>query len=65
MCSKLFLDGSLNKIYLQNAEGPQTCAANLEAKCDGGSSDGWKGEFFPGISKIKYEVMYIMTIVLV
>ncbi|CAL9106032.1 xylose isomerase-like isoform X1 [Musa acuminata AAA Group] len=38
-----------------NAEGPHVCAANLEAKCDGGSSDGWKGEFFPGISKIKYE----------
>ncbi|CAL9111319.1 unnamed protein product [Musa textilis] len=37
------------------AQGPQTCTANLEAKCDGGSSNGWKGEFFPGISKIKYE----------
>ncbi|CAN1808309.1 Xylose isomerase [Linum perenne] len=32
---------------------PQTCAANLEGGC--GDSDEWKGEFFPGIPKIKYE----------
>ncbi|XP_074589827.1 xylose isomerase-like [Curcuma longa] len=37
------------------AETLETCPANLEAACDGGSSDGWEGEFFPGISKIKYE----------
>lgn len=33
----------------------QTCPANLETKCDGDSSDGWQGEFFPEIPKIKYE----------
>lgn len=40
----------------QIALAAQTCPANLEAKCDGDSSDGWQGEFFPEIPKIKYEV---------
>ncbi|KAK1306047.1 Xylose isomerase [Acorus calamus] len=35
--------------------GVQTCPANLEAGCGGADSDGWEGEFFPGIPKIKYE----------
>lgn len=56
-CSNVCLGGSVNNFYLQIAEGPHTCPANLEAKCDGGSSDGWEGEFFPGIPKIKYEVI--------
>ncbi|XP_020696238.1 xylose isomerase isoform X2 [Dendrobium catenatum] len=32
-----------------------TCPADINAKCGDDSSDGWEGEFFPGISKIKYE----------
>ncbi|KAK7329832.1 hypothetical protein VNO77_24012 [Canavalia gladiata] len=32
---------------------PGTCPANDVDKC--GDSDGWEGEFFPGIPKIKYE----------
>ncbi|KAJ3699933.1 hypothetical protein LUZ61_003638 [Rhynchospora tenuis] len=32
-----------------------TCPADLEAKCGDDSSGDWKGEFFPGIPKIKYE----------
>lgn len=39
---------------------PETCPANDLGKC--GDSDEWKGEFFPGISKIKYEVDLIMEI---
>ncbi|KAH9806044.1 Xylose isomerase [Citrus sinensis] len=35
------------------AGAPPTCAANLDSKC--ADSDEWKGEFFPGIPKIKYE----------
>ncbi|KAK1305814.1 Xylose isomerase [Acorus calamus] len=35
--------------------GAQTCPANLKAGCGGDDSDGWEGEFFPGIPKIKYE----------
>ncbi|RCV13603.1 hypothetical protein SETIT_2G358800v2 [Setaria italica] len=33
----------------------QTCPADLDRKCEGGASDDWEGEFFPGIPKIKYE----------
>ena len=33
---------------------PETCPADTGAECS--ISDGWEGEFFPGISKIKYEV---------
>jgi xylose isomerase len=33
----------------------ETCPADLDAKCGDGASDDWEGEFFPGISKIKYE----------
>ncbi|KAG0546240.1 hypothetical protein BDA96_02G430200 [Sorghum bicolor] len=33
----------------------QTCPADLDSKCDGGASDDWEGEFFPGVPKIKYE----------
>nr|AGV54617.1 xylose isomerase [Phaseolus vulgaris] len=32
---------------------PQTCPASNVDKC--GDSDGWEGEFFPGIPTIKYE----------
>ncbi|KAJ0091624.1 hypothetical protein Patl1_14348 [Pistacia atlantica] len=40
-------------LFLVNAA-PSTCPAdNLGSKCD--ESDDWKGEFFPGIPKIKYE----------
>uniref|UniRef100_A0A1D1XEE8 Xylose isomerase n=1 Tax=Anthurium amnicola TaxID=1678845 RepID=A0A1D1XEE8_9ARAE len=34
------------------AGSPQTCPADLNAKCDDGE---WEGEFFPGIPKVKYE----------
>lgn len=34
---------------------PQTCPADINVNCGDSSSDGWEGEFFPGISKIKYE----------
>ncbi|KAF8680618.1 hypothetical protein HU200_045720 [Digitaria exilis] len=34
----------------------ETCPADLDSKCEGGASDDWEGEFFPGIPKIKYEV---------
>lgn len=34
--------------------GPQTCPADLESDCN--DSGEWKGEFFPEIPKIKYEV---------
>lgn len=33
---------------------PETCPAKDLGKC--GDSDEWKGEFFPGVTKIKYEV---------
>ena len=33
---------------------PQICPADNGAKCS--DLDGWEGEFFPGIPKIKYEV---------
>lgn len=48
ICKLIFLfDG-------MKAGAPQTCPADNGGKCDG--SDGWEGEFFPGIPKIKYEV---------
>ena len=37
----------------QNADS-QTCTASNAGKS--GDSDGWEGEFFAGIPKIKYEV---------
>ena len=40
---------------VQIASNPQTCPADdVSSKC--GDSDEWQGEFFPGITKIKYEV---------
>nr|CAB3455275.1 unnamed protein product [Digitaria exilis] len=33
----------------------ETCPADFDSKCEGGASDDWEGEFFPGIPKIKYE----------
>lgn len=49
------MDARVMLVGLQIAEIPKTCPANREVKCDG---DGWEGEFFPGISKIKYEVTF-------
>lgn len=46
---------SLNLIILTVIASSQTCPADISANCGDGSSDGWEGEFFPGISKIKYE----------
>ncbi|CAN6458342.1 unnamed protein product [Victoria cruziana] len=37
------------------AVGPPTCPADVEAECNVGGSDDWKGEFFPGIPQIRYE----------
>ncbi|XP_077215246.1 xylose isomerase-like [Tasmannia lanceolata] len=37
------------------AVGPPTCPVDLDEECNVDSSDKWKGEFFPGIPKIKYE----------
>ncbi|PWA63674.1 Xylose isomerase [Artemisia annua] len=34
---------------------PPTCPADLDGDCGVDNSDEWKGEFFPGIPKIKYE----------
>uniref|UniRef100_M8AYY4 Xylose isomerase n=1 Tax=Aegilops tauschii TaxID=37682 RepID=M8AYY4_AEGTA len=33
----------------------ETCPADIDAKCGDAASDGWEGEFFPGITKIRYE----------
>lgn len=41
---------------IQIAASPKTCPADLATECKDGDSDGWEGEFFPGIPKIKYEV---------
>ncbi|KAL0918595.1 hypothetical protein M5K25_010612 [Dendrobium thyrsiflorum] len=46
---------SLNLVILTVIASSQTCPADISAKCGDDSSDGWEGEFFPGISKIKYE----------
>ncbi|KAI0510394.1 hypothetical protein KFK09_010995 [Dendrobium nobile] len=46
---------SLNLIILTVIASSQTCPADISAKCGDDSSDEWEGEFFPGISKIKYE----------
>lgn len=40
----------------QIAVGPPTCPVDVEAECNVGGSDDWKGEFFPGIPQIRYEV---------
>nr|AFK33995.1 unknown [Lotus japonicus] len=45
LCLKVFIYAVI--------DAPETCPANDLGKC--GDSDEWKGEFFPGISKIKYE----------
>jgi len=39
------------------AVGPPTCPAEGV----GCGEDEWEGEFFPGIPKIKYEVMYCLS----
>ncbi|XP_042519053.1 xylose isomerase-like isoform X1 [Macadamia integrifolia] len=41
--------------FLAFASAPSTCPADLGSKCSGSESDEWEGEFFPGITKIKYE----------
>ncbi|KAG4959068.1 hypothetical protein JHK87_035701 [Glycine soja] len=46
---------NLRFVTAQQIGAPQTCAANDADKC--GDSDEWEGEFFPGIPKIKYEVL--------
>ncbi|EMS46439.1 Xylose isomerase [Triticum urartu] len=33
----------------------ETCPADIDAKCGDAASDDWEGEFFPGITKIRYE----------
>ncbi|KAI5348806.1 hypothetical protein L3X38_001693 [Prunus dulcis] len=44
----------LNVVTFGVIAGPQTCpASDLESGCS--DSEEWKGEFFPGIPKIKYE----------
>jgi hypothetical protein len=42
--------------YFFQIAAQETCPADLDAKCGDGAADDWEGEFFPGISKIKYEV---------
>ena len=39
---------------MQISAQPHTCPADNLGDC--GDSDDWEGEFFPGITKIKYEV---------
>ncbi|KAJ0985003.1 hypothetical protein J5N97_003359 [Dioscorea zingiberensis] len=52
----LFLVLFIELIILAYAYGiPQTCPADLVEGCSAVSDDDWKGEFFPGIPKIKYE----------
>lgn len=41
---------------MQTAAALPTCPADVESDCDNGSGE-WEGEFFPGIPKIKYEVL--------
>lgn len=43
---------------MQIAAAPPTCPADIGSDC-GGDSGEWDGEFFPGIPKIKYEVILI------
>lgn len=38
---------------------PPTCPADVDTQCSGYGE--WKGEFFPNIPKIKYEVERLMT----
>jgi xylose isomerase len=42
--------------YFFQIAAQETCPADLDAKCGDDAADDWEGEFFPGISKIKYEV---------
>lgn len=44
---------------MQTAAAPPTCPADTESSCGSGE---WEGEFFPGISKIKYEVKFLICI---
>ncbi|KAL6001881.1 hypothetical protein ACLOJK_040445 [Asimina triloba] len=47
---------SLNLVFLAAiASGPPTCPVDLGSECSNGASDNWDGEFFHGITKIKYE----------
>ncbi|CAK9163360.1 unnamed protein product, partial [Ilex paraguariensis] len=39
--------------------GPPTCPADIGSECGVGTGE-WKGEFFSGIPKIKYEVKAIL-----
>lgn len=52
-----------NTIYLlfhgNQIAAPKTCPASDLGKC--GDSDEWKGEFFPDIPKIKYEVDFFIA----
>ncbi|RAL50837.1 hypothetical protein DM860_015984 [Cuscuta australis] len=52
----MFLYVFLNVVsYIVIAAGPPTCpAADISSDCESDSGE-WDGEFFPGISKIKYE----------
>ncbi|KAK8946408.1 Xylose isomerase [Platanthera zijinensis] len=45
----------LSSVLKSPIASPQTCPANINTNCGDSSSDEWEGEFFPGISKIKYE----------
>ncbi|XP_020600394.1 xylose isomerase [Phalaenopsis equestris] len=46
---------SFNLVIFAVIASHQTCPADISVKCGDGSSNEWEGEFFPGISKIKYE----------
>lgn len=49
----------LSSLLFTQIAGPQTCpASDLESGCS--DSEEWRGEFFPGIPKIKYEVERLM-----
>lgn len=57
---------NVNKLYFysqligtQIASGPPTCLADGNSGCTSDSGE-WEGEFFPGIPKIKYEVIWEM-----
>lgn len=40
--------------------GPPTCPVDLESDCS--NSGEWKGDFFPEIPNIKYEVKRLITL---
>lgn len=44
---------------MQMAAAPPTCPADTGSGC-GSDSGEWDGEFFPGIPKIKYEVIILI-----